>query len=41
MIIEAVGLPETFLAVVKVVAFPGRVVYVGYAQAPPTTPRSS
>ena len=34
VVIEAVGLPETFLAAVQEVAFTGRVVYVGYAKAP-------
>lgn len=32
--IEAVGLPETFLAAVAEVCFAGRVVYIGYSQAP-------
>ena len=31
--IEAVGLPETFVAAVEEVAFTGRVVYIGYAKA--------
>ncbi len=34
VVIEAVGLPETFVAAVQEVAFTGRVVYVGYAKAP-------
>lgn len=34
VIIEAVGLPETFLAAVNEVAHAGRVVYIGYANAP-------
>ncbi len=33
-VIEAVGLPETFVAAVEEVAFTGRVVYIGYAKAP-------
>jgi 2-desacetyl-2-hydroxyethyl bacteriochlorophyllide A dehydrogenase len=33
VVIEAVGLPETFVAAVQEVAFAGRVVYVGYAKA--------
>ncbi len=32
--IEAVGLPETFRAAVELVAFTGRVVYIGYAKEP-------
>ncbi len=32
--IEAVGLPATFTACVDLVAFAGRVVYIGYAKAP-------
>lgn len=36
VVIEAVGLPETFVAAVQEVAFAGRVVYVGYAKAPVT-----
>jgi threonine dehydrogenase-like Zn-dependent dehydrogenase len=32
--IEAVGLPETFLAAVEEVAFTGRVVYIGYSNKP-------
>jgi threonine dehydrogenase-like Zn-dependent dehydrogenase len=32
--VEAVGLPQTFLAAVQEVAFTGRVVYIGYAKAP-------
>jgi len=34
VVIEAVGLPATFLAAVAEVAVAGRVVYVGYAKAP-------
>ena len=34
VVIEAVGLPATFLAAVEEVAFAGRVVYIGYAGAP-------
>jgi 2-desacetyl-2-hydroxyethyl bacteriochlorophyllide A dehydrogenase len=34
VVIEAVGLPETFLAAVQEVAVAGRVVYIGYAKAP-------
>ncbi len=33
-VIEAVGLPQTFLAAVEEVAYAGRVVYIGYAKAP-------
>ncbi|MCO6046258.1 zinc-binding alcohol dehydrogenase family protein [Aeoliella sp. ICT_H6.2] len=33
LVIEAVGLPQTFRASVNLVAFAGRVVYVGYAKA--------
>lgn len=36
VIIEAVGVPETFFAAVEEVAFAGRVVYIGYAGAPVT-----
>ncbi|MGI9173758.1 MAG: zinc-binding dehydrogenase, partial [Rhodothermales bacterium] len=36
VVIEAVGLPETFVAAVEEVAFAGRVVYIGYAKAPVT-----
>jgi 2-desacetyl-2-hydroxyethyl bacteriochlorophyllide A dehydrogenase len=36
VVIEAVGLPETFVAAVADVAFAGRVVYIGYAKAPVT-----
>ena len=32
MIIEAIGLPETFRSAVEEVAFTGRVVYIGYAK---------
>ena len=34
VVIEAVGLPETFVAAVNEVAVAGRVVYIGYAKAP-------
>lgn len=34
VIIEAIGLPETFRAAVEEVAFAGRVVYIGYAKDP-------
>jgi len=34
VIIEAIGLPQTFRAAVDEVAFAGRVVYIGYAKAP-------
>lgn len=34
VVIEAVGLPETFVASVAEVAVAGRVVYIGYAKAP-------
>ena len=34
VIIEAVGLPQTFRAAVEEVCFAGRVVYIGYAKAP-------
>lgn len=34
VIIEAIGLPETFTAAVEEVAFAGRVVYIGYAKNP-------
>lgn len=36
VVIEAVGLPETFLDAVQEVAFTGRVAYIGYAKAPVT-----
>jgi threonine dehydrogenase-like Zn-dependent dehydrogenase len=36
VVIEAVGLPETFAAAVRQVAVAGRVVYIGYAKAPVT-----
>jgi threonine dehydrogenase-like Zn-dependent dehydrogenase len=36
VIIEAVGLPQTFRAAVEEVAFTGRVVYIGYAKEPVT-----
>lgn len=34
VVIEAIGLPETFLSAVEQVAFTGRVVYIGYAKEP-------
>lgn len=34
VVIEAIGLPETFRVAVDLVAFTGRVVYVGYAKRP-------
>jgi threonine dehydrogenase-like Zn-dependent dehydrogenase len=34
IIIEAIGLPQTFRAAVEEVAFTGRVVYIGYAKEP-------
>ncbi|MCA9239538.1 MAG: zinc-binding alcohol dehydrogenase family protein [Planctomycetales bacterium] len=34
VVIEAVGLPQTFRAAIDLVAYAGRVVYVGYAKAP-------
>ena len=34
VVIEAVGMPETFRAAVEEVAFTGRVVYIGYAKEP-------
>jgi threonine dehydrogenase-like Zn-dependent dehydrogenase len=34
VIIEAVGMPQTFRAAVEEVAFTGRVVYIGYAKEP-------
>ncbi len=36
VVIEAVGLAETFRAAVELVAFAGRVVYIGYAKEPVT-----
>lgn len=36
VVIEAVGMPETFRAAVDLVAFTGRVVYIGYAKEPVT-----
>ncbi|HEV7992207.1 MAG TPA: zinc-binding alcohol dehydrogenase family protein [Gemmatimonadaceae bacterium] len=36
VVIEAVGLPETFVGAVAEVAFTGRVIYIGYAKAPVT-----
>ncbi len=34
VIIEAIGLPQTFRAAVEEIAFTGRVVYIGYAKEP-------
>jgi threonine dehydrogenase-like Zn-dependent dehydrogenase len=34
VIVEAIGLPETFRSAVEEVAFTGRVVYIGYAKEP-------
>jgi threonine dehydrogenase-like Zn-dependent dehydrogenase len=34
VVIEAIGLTETFIAAVEEVAFAGRVVYIGYAKEP-------
>lgn len=34
VMVEAIGLPETFRAAVEEVAFTGRVVYIGYAKEP-------
>jgi threonine dehydrogenase-like Zn-dependent dehydrogenase len=34
VVIEAIGLPETFRAAVEEVAYTGRVVYIGYAKEP-------
>jgi len=34
VIVEAVGLPQTFRAAIEEVCFAGRVVYIGYAKAP-------
>jgi threonine dehydrogenase-like Zn-dependent dehydrogenase len=34
VVIEAIGMPETFRAAVEAVAFTGRVVYIGYAKEP-------
>ena len=34
VIIEAIGLPETFRGAIEEVAFTGRVVYIGYAKEP-------
>ena len=36
VVIEAVGRPETFVAAVELVAYTGRVVYIGYAKEPVT-----
>lgn len=36
VIIEAIGIPDTFRAAVNEVAFTGRVVYIGYAKEPVT-----
>jgi len=34
VVIEAVGLPETFKKAIDLVCFSGRVVYIGYAKEP-------
>jgi threonine dehydrogenase-like Zn-dependent dehydrogenase len=34
VVVEAIGLPQTFQAAVNEVCFAGRVVYIGYAKAP-------
>ncbi len=34
LVVEAIGLPQTFRAAVEEVAFTGRVVYIGYAKEP-------
>ncbi|MHC4387753.1 MAG: zinc-binding alcohol dehydrogenase family protein [Planctomycetota bacterium] len=34
VVIEAAGMPETFIAAVEMVSFAGRVVYIGYAKKP-------
>lgn len=34
VVVEAIGLPQTFRAAVELACFAGRVVYVGYAKAP-------
>ena len=36
VVVEAVGIPGTFVAAVEAAAFTGRVVYIGYAKAPVT-----
>ena len=36
VVVEAVGIPDTFVAAIHTVAFTGRVVYIGYAKAPVT-----
>ncbi len=36
VVIEAIGMPETFRLAVEAVSFTGRVVYIGYAKAPVT-----
>lgn len=36
LVVEAVGIPETFVASVDLAAYCGRVVYVGYSKAPVT-----
>jgi threonine dehydrogenase-like Zn-dependent dehydrogenase len=36
VVIEAVGRPDTFLAAIDLVAYTGRVVYIGYAKEPVT-----
>jgi Zn-dependent alcohol dehydrogenase len=39
VVVEAIGLPQTFRAAVEEVCFAGRVVYIGYAKAAARTPR--
>ncbi len=34
VVVEAVGIPDTFVAAIHAAAFTGRVVYIGYAKAP-------
>lgn len=36
LVVEAVGMPQTFVAAIDLAAFCGRVVYVGYSKAPVT-----
>lgn len=36
VVLEAIGLPDTFVQAVDLVAYSGRVVFVGYAKAPVT-----
>ncbi len=36
VVLEAIGLPETFVQAVDLAAYSGRVVFVGYAKAPVT-----